>query len=92
MSLNSSLNITMIFSHAEPVCYVDMTHSHKASVVLDYKYSHKICQRGSVNNIIAAGLTETKLLVYPITTNKRANTAQSVRKLCNILEKKEYNQ
>lgn len=55
VSLNSRFNITMIFSHAEPVCYVDMTHPHKASVVLGYKHSHKICQRGSVNNIIAAG-------------------------------------
>lgn len=59
VSLNSSFNITMIFSHAEPVCYVDMTHPHKALVVLGYKHSHKICQRGSVNNIIAAGLPET---------------------------------
>lgn len=55
VSLNSSLNISMIFSHVEPVCYVDMTHPHKPLVVPGYKHSHKICQRGSINNIIAVG-------------------------------------
>lgn len=82
-----------MFSHAESVCYVDMTHPHKALAVLGYKHSHKICQRCSVNNIIAVGLperdTRLKLLVYPITTNKPI--------LCNLCENdaiflKKYNQ
>lgn len=47
MSLNSTFNITMIFSHAGLVCYVDMTHPYKALVVLGYKHSHKICQRSA---------------------------------------------
>lgn len=74
--------MAVIFSHAESVCYVDMTHPHKAFVVLGYKHSHKICQRRSVNNIIAVGLPERRrglqLCAYPITTNKSI--------LCNLYE------